>query len=269
MDPPLIFEALAIAFFAVITVAAPLTRAPRARQLRVALLSSTLIVGVAAAIQTLRPEFRVWIGHAYLAAGYWMPALLVSWDEVRSARCTVHRAPCTHTAFEAWLVRTDEHCRRLIAPPPGWAVQLLELAYLFCYLLVPVAFVLVWTAGTTAEADRFWSAVLLAGLACYGSLPWLVSRPPRWRDTTPASGIRRFNVYVLGHVSHGLNTFPSGHVAVSIAAALEVLSVSRPAGVALMVTAGAIAAGAVAGRYHYAVDVALGLTIGIAASMLM
>lgn len=264
MHPPLIFEALAIAFFAVITLAAPFTRATRARQLRVALLSSALIGGVAAAIQALRPEFRIWIGHAYLAAGYWMPALLVPSGNVGRVL-----SDPPSSGFEAWLVRTDERCRRLIAPPPGWAVQLLELAYLFCYLLVPVAFVLVWTTGTTADADRFWSAVLLAGLACYGSLPWLVSRPPRWRDTTPASGIRRFNVYVLGHVSHGLNTFPSGHVAVSIAAALEVLSVSRPAGVALMVTAGAIAAGAVAGRYHYAVDVALGLTIGIAASMLM
>jgi hypothetical protein len=68
--------------------------------------------------------------------------------------------------------------------------------------------------------DRFWTAVLLSGFVCYGSLPWLISRPPRTLTgaTTNAVGVRGVTQFVLARVSHGLNTFPSGHVAVSLAA---------------------------------------------------
>ena len=47
-----------------------------------------------------------------------------------------------------------------------------------------------------------------------------------------------------------------------MAAAFEVLSVSTAAGAALVAIALAIAAGAVIGRYHYAIDVVLGLLVG-------
>ena len=77
------------------------------------------------------------------------------------------------------------------------------------------------------------------------------------------------NERVLARVSHGLNTFPSGHVAVSLAAALQVVPISRPAGVMLLAVATAIATGAIVGRYHYAADVLLGAAIGIGASLLV
>jgi membrane-associated phospholipid phosphatase len=71
------------------------------------------------------------------------------------------------------------------------------------------------------------------------------------------------NEFVLKRVSHGLNTFPSGHVAVSMAAALEVMAVSQLAGTLLLAIASAIAAGAILGRYHYGVDVVVGAILGI------
>jgi membrane-associated phospholipid phosphatase len=74
------------------------------------------------------------------------------------------------------------------------------------------------------------------------------------------------NEFVLKRISHGLNTFPSGHVAVSLASALEVMSISQPAGIVLLVIASAIAAGAVLGRYHYALDVVVGAILGMAVS---
>ena len=79
--------------------------------------------------------------------------------------------------FESWLVRSDERCR-IFAISLRVGGSILELSYLLCYVLVPVAFVFVWANGT-ADVDRFWTAVLLSGFLCYGSLPWLVSRPPR------------------------------------------------------------------------------------------
>ena len=142
--------------------------------------------------------------------------------------------------------------------------------YLSCYPFVPLAFSIVWTLGDAVDVDRFWTAVLLAGCICYGSLPWIVSRPPRFHVSRQAAtrrepdrALRRLNVGVLKRVSHGLNTFPSGHVAVSIAAALAVCDVSWAAGSVLLVVAAGIAGGAVVGGYHYVVDVAIGCLVGV------
>jgi membrane-associated phospholipid phosphatase len=65
-------------------------------------------------------------------------------------------------------------------------------------------------------------------------------------------------------VSHQLNTFPSGHVAVSLAAAAVVASLSPPAGLLFGLMAAAIGVGAAAGRYHYVIDVLLGAGMGAA-----
>ena len=268
----LTFEALTIGFFAVLGAAAPFTGASRARRLRAVLRSAAVVVCVLVGLQTLAPTVRVWLGHAYLVMGYWIPALMIP---TRMAG-----------GFEAWLARTDDWWRLHPIAAPSWLLYVLELSYLLCYVLVPAAFTFIWTNGTGTDTDRFWTAVLISGFACYGSLPWLVSRPPRVRrrkpDTTitgepdvPIEGgaartrLRAANEFVLARVSHGLNTFPSGHVAVSVAAALEVMSISRPAGLMMLIAAALIAAGAVAGRYHYAVDVASGMVVGIAASSLV
>ena len=97
-----------------------------------------------------------------------------------------------------------------------------------------------------------------------------MSRPPRLLEESVANAaltaVTRLNRFVLGRVSHRLNTFPSGHVAVSVAAALGAAKVWPAAGVVLGVVAAAVAVGAVVGRYHYVADVVLGAVIGVAAS---
>ena len=110
---------------------------------------------------------------------------------------------------------------------------------MLCYPLVPFAFAAVWVSGRVEEADRFWTAVLLAGFACYGTLPWLVSRPPRLMERTASapSSLSRGNAWVLSRISHQRNTFPSGHVAVSLAAALMVFPVWPAAAIHLDRTA--------------------------------
>lgn len=264
MHAPLTFEALAIAFFTAVALATPTASAPRGRRARAAVLSAAVVVGAVVASQTAAPDLRGWLGHAYLAAGYWIPALLIP------SRADVGGA------FEAWLFRIDARWRQFAITPPVLAVPVLELSYLLCYILVPAAFVLVWANGSMGDVDHFWTAVLLSGFLCYGSLPWLISRPPRLLDAAsamkarPAStAVRSLNEFVLARVSHGLNTFPSGHVAVSLAAALEVSRIWQPAGIVLVLIAAAIAAGAVFGRYHYTLDVLLGAIVGVAASSLV
>jgi hypothetical protein len=205
---------------------------------------------------------RVWMPHAYLVLGYWIPAAFS--PEPRDDR------------FERWLLRADARLAFLGSWDLGFGI--LELAYLLCYPLVPAAFLVVWMMGQSEEVGRFWMAVLLAGYACYVTLPWTAAPPPRRTGGTGATGATgaagaagagtaALNAFVLRRFSHGHITFPSGHVAVSIAAALVVADVSRSAGALFGVMAVAIAIAAVAGRYHYRVDVVVGALVGVLARL--
>ncbi|MNC88548.1 PAP2 superfamily protein [compost metagenome] len=106
----------------------------------------------------------------------------------------------------------------------------------------------------------------MAGFACYVTLPWLLSRPPRLiTGTGSAPQMAAINALVLGRVSHQLNTFPSGHVAVALAASGVLWPVSPAASAAVGCAAAAIAAAAAAGRYHYVTDVWAGGLVGLVA----
>ena len=151
---------------------------------------------------------------------------------------------------------------------PRLLIELLELAYLSCYLVVPLGFAWLVVGGFRQEADRFWTAVLLAGYGCYGLLPWLPTRAPRAREATAArrrSSIKALNLRVLDRASVQLNTFPSGHTAASFATALAVGAHLPVAGVVLGAIALSIATGSVVGRYHYAADAITGAAVALAA----
>jgi membrane-associated phospholipid phosphatase len=243
------FEWLAVAYFVVLLVAAP--RAPRPR--RGALIVFGAIALVIVARFALPGAARVWLPHAYLVLGYWIPAALV--PETPNRR------------FQSWLIRTD--VTRSWRVRSTTARHVLELAYLCCYPLVPAAFALVFASGSAAEITSFWLGVLGAGYACYVTLPWARAVPPRLLGAEPTAAshpIATLNAAVLGRVSHRLVTFPSGHVAVSAAAALSVARVWPEAGAGFGVMAVLIAVAAVAGRYHYGLDVMLGAIVGVLVS---
>jgi len=250
------YEWLAVAYLLGLTLAAWVSRIETVRRLRVSAIALAVLVLIVTVALTAPPTVRAWAPHAYLIAGYWLPAMLVTAQPA--------------SRFEEWLAATDNRIRRFLPPVPEPLRQVVELAYLFCYPLVPLSFSVVWTMGDEADVARFWLAVLLAGYSCYGTLPWLVSRPPRLRATLRSEGsdtLARLNEQVLQRVSHQLNTFPSGHVAVAAAAAAAVAVVSAPAGLIIGTTVGAISVGAAAGGYHYALDVLLGLALAAAAAM--
>jgi membrane-associated phospholipid phosphatase len=251
----LAFERLVLAYLGLLVLAAPWTKVPRRRQVRAALATALAGAAVVIAARALSPDVRMWLPLIYVPLGYWLPAMLAP--------------PAIGTAFEAWLVRTDDALRRYAVVLPRWLEHLVELAYLACYPLLPAAFVATWSRGTPADLERFWQAVLIAAYVCYVTLPWLVSRPPRFieRGRGTATPITRVNQGVLGLFSHQLTTFPSGHVAVAVAAAMIVSDVWWPVGVGLWLVAAGIAVGAVAGRYHFTLDVVLGAAAGALAAM--
>jgi len=148
---------------------------------------------------------------------------------------------------------------------------LLEFAYLFCYPMIPAGFLCLYIAGFDREADRFWTAVLLAVFSCYGVLPWLPTRPPRMieqHSPNPRSPTKALNLQILNHASIQLNTFPSGHAAAAVATALAVGARLPSAGVAFGLLALGISVGSVVGRYHYAADTLSGALVGILAFLI-
>ena len=248
------FEIIAAAYFIVIGLLCPFAGAPPRRVSAVSATAFVLAAAVVAVAHVFPTGARAWLPHAYLVAGYWLPALVVT---ARPA------------AFETWLLKTERTWRPLpmLGCGPEGSATAMELAYLCCYPLVPAAFIVIYMYGSTGDVNRFWTAVLAAGLACYVSLPWVVSRPPRRLEdaASPVSAMRSINVRLLDRFSHGWNTFPSGHVAIAIAAALSTMSVSPRAGSAFLLVAIGVFVGAVSGRYHYAVDAAAGAVVGVAA----
>ena len=250
------FEQLALIYFSVMAVAARRHARPRGW----VYVAGAIVLVIVARFRAPW-EVRAWLPHAYLVLGYWIPAAFVPMP--------------FNDHFEEWLRRTDERLFGSWGLGVGrWRTRhVFELAYLLCYPIVPLAFAVVFLRGDAGAITRFWVAVLLAGYVCYGTLPWTAARPPRLtgrpegRPLQPTEPrlLARINVYVLGRVSHNLNTFPSGHVAVSLAAALVVCSVSIAWGVAFVLIASAIAVAAVGGRYHYAIDVLIGLGVGLLA----
>ena len=236
---------VAAIYFAYLTALGAVRRRLRPTAFALLTLASVLLVGT--------PHVMPLI---YLLIGYWLPAMLV-------------RTP--NVAFERHLLQFD---RTLFGPDgldafarqaPRALLEYLELSYLLCYAVVPAGFVWLTVAGFEANANRFWSIVLLSSFACYGVLPWLPTRAPRAVEgTRPGrSFIRSVNLHVLDRASVQWNTFPSGHTAASAATALAVASDVPIAGIVLGVVAASIALGSVVGRYHYAIDAIAGGAVAV------
>ena len=242
------FEWLALLYFAGITAAGWGRRSPRRRYAAVcAAFAVTLVI---VACLTMPWAARAWLAHAYLLLGYWLPALLTP-------------VP-TSDGFQRWLAATDARLRSADGGRlPAWVTHWLELSYLLCYPIVPISFSIVWARGTAEDVVRFWVAVLSAGFVCYGTLPWTAAWPPRLVSRSAHRGLAAVNVRLLQRVSHGFNTFPSGHVAVAVAASMAVATVSPAAGAIVGIVAASIAMAAAIGGYHYVVDVIAGVLVGL------
>jgi membrane-associated phospholipid phosphatase len=172
-------------------------------------------------------------------------------------------------AFDRWLV-------------PGIATQsgtgrsaigfLLEMAYLFCYPLVPLGLTAVYLAGLRGETASFWFVLLVSTYICYAVTPFVPAFPPRSlngaQGAEPPSAStnkgRRFNRWILQRGSIHAISFPSAHVASAFAIALVLLRYAWPIGAVFLVVAILISLGAVIGRYHYALDVLLGAATSLA-----
>ncbi len=148
---------------------------------------------------------------------------------------------------------------------PGLVRAYFEIAYFFCYPLVPMGVGVLYVTHMRGHADEYWAIVLPPAYLCYAMIPFLPTLPPWALDRgRTAGGVRAANFFILRHLSIKANTFPSAHVAASIAAALALLQFVPFAGFIFLWIAISIAISTVTGRYHYALDAVAGAALAAA-----
>ena len=135
----------------------------------------------------------------------------------------------------------------------------LELAYLMVYPLLPLGLATLYATHSRQFVDYYWIVVLLATYVCLAITPFVRAMPPRALDSyekfrMPPSKLGAFNRYILCHGSIQAITFPSAHVASSMAASLVLLRVQPWAGLIFLLIALSIVVAVVMGGYHYAAD---------------
>ena len=242
-----------VVFFAYVAAAALLVRGLESRRRLFAGAGSAAGLLLAVAAHAL-PHHRVlheWIfPPVLLLTAYWASGFLFAAP-----------MPGAQSALEA--IDRALYADRVAAATPRWFAELLELAYLGVYPLVPIAFAVHLLGTDVPDPERFWTVILVTDYVCFGFLPWVQTRPPRalrkgdpWR-----SRVRRFNLRLLGAASIQANTFPSGHAAEAFAAALLVVGAPWPWVAYVGVSALLVSAGTVLGRYHYAADALAGWAV--------
>jgi membrane-associated phospholipid phosphatase len=171
--------------------------------------------------------------------------------------------------IQAWLLQTDRWLLNL-ASRTGWtfgrfARLSMEWAYMLCYPLVPLGLATLYAAGLRRDASTYWFFVLVPTYLCYAITPFFPALPPRSigkeRTSSPSNKSRVFNLWILKLGSIQAISFPSGHVAASLAVSLVLLQYLPVTGAIFLVITLWIAIAAVVGRYHYAIDVVLGAVV--------
>ena len=178
-------------------------------------------------------------------------------------------------ALQSILLRVDQRLfaslRRSLGmnEVPRLVRAYFEIAYFFCYPLVPMGVGVLYLTHMRQCADEFWAIVLPPTYFCYAMIPFFPTLPPWKLDAERTAdvgtkGVRAANFFILRHLSIKANTFPSAHVAASLATALALLDFVPAAGLVFLWIAISIAISTVTGRYHYALDAASGA--GLAAA---
>jgi membrane-associated phospholipid phosphatase len=251
------WEEASLVFLGYIFVGALLLRGltPRARlKCAVGCVAGVLVVFWSASLPSAVLWRFLFLPALVLFIGYWSSGLLF-------------RAPTARV--ESFLRTTDARLRirETAASTPRVTAEVLEFAYAFVYALVPIALGIhvAVTPLADIDPDRFWTVILVTDFICFGLLPWIQSRPPRAIETGDPwrSSFRTVNLRMLGAASIRVNTCPSGHAAEALAAALLVSNAPPPVLAAMIFAALAVSAGAVYGRYHYAIDVVSGWVIAL------
>jgi len=248
-------EWIALLYFLYLAIVCWLRPVPASRRAVITAVSLVLAAVIVLVARDAPTFARDWAPFLYVSVAYYLTGYLFV-------------APSRR--LEAWLLKWDH---RWLGDPatrfarwPWWAIAYLDTIYTLCFLLLPGGFAALALAGYSARANRYWTLVLLADLGAFAPLSVFQTRPP-WAIEKPAvlaaSRLHALASRVVKGATTGVNTFPSGHVAVTIAVACGVASSLPGVGVILFLCAASIAVACVVGRYHYTVDVLAGAALGL------
>ena len=200
----------------------------------------------------LSGALRDWLPAPILLIAYWQAGrfYIAPWDWFQQRLQALDESTGSALAVFAPLARSYGVSRYL------------EIAYLFAYPLVPLALVVLYGTGWGSRADYFWTVVLPPSYFCYAMLAFVPTLPPRLLDGSGSDALgrkqgRRLNLWVLDRLGIGANTFPSGHVASTIAASLVIVEFLPAAGGVFLWVSTSIAVSVVIRRYHYVADAVL------------
>ena len=249
-------ELLPLAYFTACAALSWLRPLPVARRIQVTVLSAATAAAIFAVAQQASAAVRDWAPGASILVGYYV-----------SGRFFVTPS----LAVERWLMSWD---RRLLGDPstrfarwPRAVLAYLDVVYMGCFLLVPAGFAILAARGRSDLADHYWTIVTAAEFGAFAPLaviqtrpPWLVERKPLLADRA----VHRAASRMVEHLTIRANTFPSGHVAGSLAVAFALIDTMPVTGVALLMLAASISVATVVGRYHYVIDAIAGAALAIA-----
>jgi membrane-associated phospholipid phosphatase len=245
-------------FAVIVAVAAWSSPLTARRRITVTLLAGFVIVAVALArlSECILAPFQVsilrdWLPVPLMLVPYWQTGQFFSGPDEK---------------IQAWLVNSDRWLLNRVSRTGfvfGRISRLtMEWAYMLCYPLVPLGLATLDAAGLRRFASVYWFFVLVPTYLCYVITPFVPALPPRSLGSARAEPCstksRIFNLWILKHGSIQAVTFPSGHVAASLAVSLVILQYLPLMGAIFLALTVWIAVAAVAGGYHYAIDVVLG-----------
>ena len=239
-------EWIAIAYFAYLAVVCWLRPLPIGRRAALAAIAAVEIAAIAWCAQAGISWLRQWAPAATILIGYYASGLLF-----------VSPSP----AVEAWLTAFD---RRMLGDPtvrfarwPQPLLAALEIAYMGCFVVIGAGFLILSWNGHAAMADRYWTLVVAAEFGSFAPLAFIQTRPPWALERKPVLAdpvIHNLATQMVEAFTIRANTFPSGHVAGSLAVALAVAGAMPFTGAALLLLAAIISVATVVGRYHYILD---------------
>jgi membrane-associated phospholipid phosphatase len=207
------------------------------------------------------------------AVADWLPLLLIPllYTELAVLNRAVHDGRYFDDLVIAWeqaIFGGQPSQEWAAAAPHLWLSEPLHAAYLAYYLIILGPPLILYLQGRTDHFRRVAFGVMLSFFAHYMFFIFFPVQGPRYLFPAPGGEIAAGPFYQLAHrileagSAQGA-AFPSSHVGVSVTQTLlAVRFMPRLALPIALLTAG-LAFGAIYGGFHYAIDAAAGLVLGV------
>jgi len=155
--------------------------------------------------------------------------------------------------------------------PDAALSEILHGAYLSYYAIIFVVPIVLQHRGRTAELSDAVFVLMLTFVVCFVWYLFFPVAGPRysWPAAATASDgpLRVLTIWLLEARSSRGTAFPSSHVAVSVTQCVLAVRHFGARGAWLIVPTALLAAGAVYGGFHYAVDIAAGAAVGAVSAL--